>query len=99
MVQIFSKEEDQAMERLNLSIDDSDFSFLKAKDITKKEALKRCDHPMILSWNNRKTSEYFPAHECGVHEKPFWVRYAEGRGANMVVDFNGGEYTFMVLKM
>ena len=99
MVQIISKDMDKSMEHINLSINESDFDFLKAEDITKKKALEKCDHPMILSWNNSKTGEYFPNHECGVHEKPFWVRYAEGRGANMTVDFNNGEYTFMVLKM
>ncbi|WP_300457013.1 AF1514 family protein [Desulfobacula sp.] len=26
-------------------------------------------------------------------------RYAEGRGANLTIDFNEGEYVFMILKM
>ncbi len=98
MVQIFSTADDKSFECINISIDDDDFNFLKAKDITKKKALEKCDYPMILSWKNGKTGESYPDYECGTNTKPFWVRYAEGRGANLVFDFNDGEYTFMVLK-
>lgn len=99
MVQIFSGTENTKMEHLSLKIDDADFDFLKAKDIAKEKALERCDYPMILSWSNKKNGVTYPDYECGVNEKPFWIRYAEGRGANLIVDFNEGEYTFMVLKM
>ena len=99
MVQIFSKTEYESVEYLNLSIDDSDFDFLKAKDIAKKKALEKSTYPMILSWKNSRTGESYPDYECGVHEKPFWIRYAEGRGVNLVINFNDGEYIFMILKM
>jgi hypothetical protein len=54
---------------------------------------------MILSWKNSKTGESYPDYECGVSDRPFWIRYAEGRGANLTVDFNDGDYVFMILKM
>jgi hypothetical protein len=54
---------------------------------------------MILSWKNGKTGESHPDYECGVTDRPFWIRYAEGRGANLTIDINKGEYVFMVLKM
>lgn len=99
MVQIFSSTEDTSMEYLNLKIDNADFDFIQAKNITKEKALERCDFPMILSWSNKKACQTYPDYECGTNQRPFWIRYAEGRGANLVVDFNDGEYTFMVLKI
>jgi len=38
-------------------------------------------------------------YECGVPDRPFWIRYAEGRGANLTIDFNKGQYVFMILKI
>ncbi|MBU1342329.1 MAG: AF1514 family protein [Proteobacteria bacterium] len=99
MSQIFTTIKDLPKEVLNLNIDDPKFDFLKAKQIAKDKAFEKCDYPMILSWKNGKTGEAYPNYECGVTDRPFWIRYAEGRGANLTIDFNNGEYVFMVLKM
>ncbi|MFH2057324.1 MAG: AF1514 family protein [Pseudomonadota bacterium] len=99
MSQIFTITNNQKQEVLNLNIDEPDFDFLKAKQIAKGKAFEKCDYPMILSWKNGKTGESYPNYECGETGKPFWIRYAEGRGANLTIDFNAGEYVFMVLKM
>ena len=99
MAQIFAMTEDTAEEVLKMTVDDSDFDFLKAKQMAKDKALERCDNPMILSWKNGKKNETFPDYECGETDKPFWIRYAEGRGANLIIDFNDSEYVFMILKM
>ena len=99
MVQVSSISEDQSKETLKLNIDDPGFDFLTAKQMAKDSAAERCEFPMILSWKNGKTGESYPNYECGVEDRPFWIRYAEGRGANLTIDFNDGEYVFMVLKM
>jgi len=99
MTQIFSITENQAEETLKFNINDPDFDFLKAKQMAKDKALEKCDNPMILSWKNGKIGEFYPDYECGKTDKPFWIRYAEGRGANLTIDFNDGEYVFMILKM
>ncbi len=99
MTQIFSITEDQSQEVLTFNIDNPEFDFLQAKQMAKDTAFEKCDYPMILSWKNGKTGESYPNYECGVSERPFWIRYAEGRGANLTIDFNNGEYVFMVLKM
>ena len=99
MGQIIETTDNTAQETLNLQISDQEFDFSTAKQMAKEKAFERCDHPMILSWKNGKTGEFYPNYECGVTDKPFWIRYAESRGANLVVDFNQGEYVFMILKM
>jgi hypothetical protein len=99
MAQISAITEDQTKEVVNLKITDGDFDFLKAKQMAKDKAFEKCDNPMILSWKNGKTGDVYPDYECGVTDRPFWIRYAEGRGANLTVDFNSGEYVFMILKM
>jgi len=99
MARIFSIDEDQIKEVLNMTIDDPGFDFLQARQMAKDAAFERCETPMILSWKNKKTGEAYPNYECGINDKPFWIRYAEGRGANLTVDFNNGEYVFMILKM
>lgn len=99
MGQIFTVAENQPEEYITLDITDDEFDFLKAKELAKKTAFERCDTPMILSWKNGKTGESYPDYECGINERPFWIRYAEGRGANLTIDVNQGEYIFMILKM
>jgi len=99
MAQIFTTTKGQAKEALTFHINDPNFDFLQAKQIAKDKAFEKCDNPMILSWKNGKTGESYPNYECGVTDKPFWIRYAEAREANLTIDFNDGEYVFMILKM
>ncbi len=99
MAQIFEVTEDKTKEVIRYTIEDPDFNFLAAKQMAKTKAFEICDNPMILSWKNGRTGEVYPNYECGVEGKPFWIRYAEGRGANLTIDFNDGEYVFMLLKI
>lgn len=99
MVQIHINPENQTPETIHMTITDNTFDFSAAKQMAKDMAFEKCDAPMILSWKNSKTGESYPNYECGVSDRPFWIRYAEGRGANLTIDFNDGEYVFMILKM
>lgn len=99
MTQIHEFTGDPSREMLNITVDDPDFDFIKAKQMAKDKAFEKCDNPMILSWKNGKTGESYPNYECGETDKPFWIRYAEGRGANLTIDFNHGEFVFMILKI
>ena len=99
MAQLHSIAQDLPEEVVNLTIDDPGFDFLSAKAMAKEKALEKCDYPMILSWKNAKTGESNPDYECGQSDTPFWIRYARGRGANLTIDFNNGDYIFMILKM
>jgi hypothetical protein len=99
MAQIRHVTDNQNNEYINMDIPGPDLDFGSAKQAAKDKAFERCDHPMILSWKNGKTGESHPDYECGVESKPFWIRYAEGRGANLTIDINKGEYVFMVLKI
>ncbi|MEH0022686.1 MAG: AF1514 family protein [Desulfobacter sp.] len=99
MARIHHVAEDQSKEYINIDITEPDLDFVAAKQVAKDKAFEKCDHPMILSWKNGKTGESHPDYECGVNERPFWMRYAEGRGANLTIDINHGEYVFMVLKL
>jgi len=91
--------ENQSQEYIQMQIAGENLDFSLAKQAAKDKAFERCDHPMILSWKNGKTGQTHPDYECGVNERPFWIRYAEGRGANLTIDINKGEYVFMVLKV
>ncbi len=99
MTQIFSTTDDHKKEVINFNIDDPKLDFLTAKQMAKETAFKKCNSPMILSWKNGESGESYPNYECGVNDRPFWVRYAEGRGANLTINFNDGQFIFMVLKM
>ena len=97
MGQIHKITENQSKEYINIDLENVDF--LTAKQAAKDKAFEKCDHPMILSWKNGKTGESHPDYECGVNATPFWIRYAQGRGANLTIDINKGEFVFMVLKI
>ena len=99
MAQIHINPENHTPETIHMTITDDTFDFSAAKQMAKTIALEKCDFPMILSWKNSRTGQSYPNYECGVPDRPFWIRYAEGRGANLVIDFNEGEYVFMILKM
>ena len=99
MAQIHHVAENQSNDYINMNIAEPDLDFITAKEAAKGKAFELCDHPMILSWKNGKTGETHPDYECGAEDRPFWIRYAEGRGANLTIDINKGEYVFMVLKM
>lgn len=99
MAQIRSITENQSKEYIEMQINGDALDFNTAKQAAKEKAFERCDHPMILSWKNGRTGETHPDYECGVNDRPFWIRYAEGRGANLTIDINRGEYVFMVLKI
>ncbi len=97
MGQIHKVTENQSNEYINMDLENVDF--LTAKRAAKDKAFEKCDHPMILSWKNGETGESYPDYECGVNDTPFWIRYAQGRGANLTIDINNGEFVFMVLKI
>ncbi len=99
MAQIYINPENQTPETLHLTVTDEGFDFSTAKQMAKDMAFEKCDAPMILSWKNNITGESYPDYECGAADRPFWVRYAEGRGANLTIDFNDGDFVFMILKM
>ncbi len=98
MAQIVPMTENQSKEYIHLTMAE-DVDFVTAKQVAKETAFEKCDHPMILSWRNGKTGEFYPDYECGSNNSPFWIRYAEGRGANLTIDVNQGDYVFMILKM
>jgi len=99
MAQIHAMTENKCQEYVELQIAGEDLDFSLAKQAAKDKAFEHCDHPMILSWKNGKTGQTHPDYECGVNKEPFWIRYAQGRGANLTIDINKGEYVFMVLKV
>ena len=79
MGQIFTTTKNQSEEYIKFNITDGDFDFLKAKQLAKETAYEKCDSPMILSWKNGKTGESYPDYECGINDRPFWIRYAQDR--------------------
>lgn len=99
MAQIHHVTENQSDEYINVNIAAENLDFASAKAAAKDKAFEICDHPMILSWKNNITGESHPDYECGINQRPFWIRYAEGRGANLTIDINNGDYVFKVLKI
>ena len=84
---------------IKIQIDEKDLDFVKAKDIAKEKARELAEDPMLLSWYNGKTGEYFPKLECGTWEKPVWIIFAESRGADIAININDGEYIFLYLSL
>ena len=87
------------VENIKLQVDDPALDFSKARDLAKEKARERCKDPMLLSWHNRKTGEYYPRFECGSGDKPPWIVFAEARGGNLTIDINDEEYIFIYLKL
>ena len=84
---------------IEILVDDDDLDFLKAKILAKAKAVELAADPMLLSWYNGKTGDYYPKLECGTWDKPVWMIFAESRGADMAVNINDGEYIFLYLSL
>ena len=84
---------------IKIQIDEKDLEFVRAKDIAKARAKELATDPMLLSWYNGNTGEYFPKLECGTWEKPVWIIFAESRGADIAIDINDGQYIFLYLSL
>ncbi len=84
---------------IKIQIDEKDLDFVKAKDIAIAKAKELATDPMLLSWYNGKTGEYFSKLDCGTWDKPVWIVFAESRGADIAIDINNGQYIFLYLSL
>ncbi len=84
---------------IHVAVDQENLDFTHAKDIAKAKAKELTEDPMLLSWYNGKTGDYFPKVECGSRDKPVWIVFAESRGADMAVNINEGEFIFLYLSL
>ncbi len=84
---------------IKIKIDEKDLDFVKAKDIAKVKAMELAEDPMMLSWYNGKTGDFYPKLECGTWNKPVWIIFAESRGADIAININDGEYIFLYLSL
>ena len=99
MVQIRTGVDDGAKEEIRLRVAEAGLDFENAKDLAKRKAREICAESMLLAWNNAETGEYYPTVECSRSGRPAWVVYADARGADLTIDINDGQYTFMFLKL
>ena len=99
MVQIWKGSGGGVREEIRLRVAEASLDFMKAKDLAKRTAREICAESMLLSWNNAETGACYPTFDCGSSGRPAWVVYADARGADLAIDFNDGQYTFMFLKL
>jgi len=84
---------------VRLEINDIGLTFEGAQDAARQTAKALSADPMLLSWYNGRTGEYYPRAECGGMDKPVWIVFAESRGADIAVNINDGEYIFLYLSV
>lgn len=99
MVRIGTGMDTGAREEVCLRVEKTGLDLETAKMLAKRKAREICGESMLLSWNNAETGEYYPRTECGRSGRPPWVVYADARGADLMIDVNDGQYTFMFLKL
>jgi len=86
-------------QKINVMINGPKLDFARAKEFAKLKAKEKCADPMLLSWYQGETGEYYPAFDCGGSDKPPWVVYAESRGGDLTIDINEGQYVFIYLTL
>jgi len=99
MVRIGTGADTGAREKVCLRVEKTGLDLKTAKEFAKRKAREICTESMLLSWNNAEIGEYYPRTECGCGDRPPWVVYADARGADLIIDVNDGQYTFMFLKL
>jgi hypothetical protein len=98
-MEIHTQPGQSAHETINLTIDDPDLDFNKARDRAKTKALDISRNAMQLAWYNGRTGQGFPDYDCGPGDRPPWQVFADARGANLTIDINDGTFIFMYLTM
>lgn len=84
-------------QHIKMDLDEPDLDYETAHYAAKLKAKGICWDPMLLAWVCGKTGEFYPKTDCGVHEKPPYIIYAQARGADLTIDINDGEYVFYYL--
>ena len=84
-------------EIIELKSEQVDLDFASAMDLAKQKARELYDDPMLLSWYQGKTGEFYPDADCGPGDRPPWIVFAESRGADLTIDINEGQYVFVYL--
>jgi hypothetical protein len=81
---------------VRLTLDSGGLDFQQAQEAAKKIAKTHSDHPLLLSWFDKKAGRYSPQDVmCCTEGKPSWVEYASSRGGNLSVDINNEEFVFV----
>jgi hypothetical protein len=98
MIQIPSDNSSELNKQIDLMSSEPVSDFETARSMAKKKSQELFRETMLLAWHNALTGKYYPEFECGsTDDRPGWLVYAESRGANLTIRFNGGVYTFMFL--
>lgn len=84
---------------LRIRVDQKNLDFSAAREIARAKAKELCKDPMLLSWYNGRSGEFFPRLECGARDKPVWIVFAESRGADIAININDGEFIFLYLSL
>ncbi len=98
-MQIHSEPGSTPKEEITVRVDDPDLDFATASGLAKEKARAVNPDAMLLAWHNGKSGEFYPKYECGPGDKAPWIVFAEARGGNLVININGGAYTFIYLKL
>ncbi len=85
-------------QHVKMDLDETDLDYATAHYAARLKAKGICWDPMLLAWFCGRTGEFYPKTDCGVHEKPPYIIYAQARGADLTIDINDGEYVFYYLR-
>jgi hypothetical protein len=76
--------------------------YLEAMELANREADKRLDDNMLLSWYDRDRDFESPQHASECHSNspiPGYVDYALYRNASLKIDIEGGRFVFFYLPL
>jgi hypothetical protein len=80
---------------VDLTVEEADLDFLRAKEIADDRVRRDWEDPMLLAWFDGKSGAFSPRVECCNETRPAWLVYAESRGGDVVIDINREEYVFI----
>ena len=79
---------------IGLTVDGSTLNFETAQTLAQTVASRADETAMPIAWFDRDRGKEYPdVPEC--QHKSEWLAYAEGHGASVKVDVNGGQYVFL----
>ncbi|PLY12508.1 MAG: hypothetical protein C0631_16770 [Sedimenticola sp.] len=85
------------MKHIEILLQESAPSYQQAVDAVRQLSDFDFDELMLLGWYDRSRDVGYPeAYECS-GDKPGWLAYAEGHGANLRVDINQGSFVLLYL--
>ena len=92
----FIPQSGQAMQRIDLHLDDEGLNWDQARDAALAIASDDDEMTMLISWFDRARGKFSPSCcKCEIKDTPAWEVYGQNHGGRLRISINDDTYVFI----